>query len=57
MPMAGGGAHGALHQRNELVAQIDERRIVGSASQTDLEDLPIEYQRCLDVADLERDMV
>jgi hypothetical protein len=47
----------ALLQRNELVAQIDERRGLALAAQLELEQTAVEGQRLLDVADLERNMV
>ena len=43
----------ALHQRDELVAHVDERRALHAAAQLEREEAPIEGQRRVDVADLE----
>jgi hypothetical protein len=47
----------ALGQRDELVAHVDERHGVAAPAQGEFEQLPVERERRLDVADLERDMV
>src|SRR5437660_1669310 len=47
----------ALLQREELVAQVDDRRGLALAAQLELEQTAVEGQRLLDIADLERDMV
>ena len=47
----------ALHQRNELVAHVDERHPSPAASQLELEESSVELERLVDVADLERDVV
>src|SRR5215813_15085465 len=52
-----GGLGAALLQREELIAQIDERRGLALAAQFELEQAAIERQRLLDIADLEGDMV
>src|SRR5262249_53712412 len=57
MTAAVGRLGAALLQREELVAQIDERRGLALSAQLELEQTAVEGQRLLDVADLERDMV
>src|SRR6516225_2061810 len=52
-----GGLGAALLQRQELIAQIDERRGLALAAQFELEQAAIERQRLLDIADLESDVV
>ncbi len=47
----------SLGERYELVADVDERHAAGAAAQPELEDPPVEGQRLLKVADLERDVV
>ena len=47
----------ALAQRQELVAEVDERHPRRPAAQLELEESAVEGQRLLDVADLERDVV
>src|SRR5262249_33392877 len=44
-------------QRQELVAQIDERHGLALAAQFELEQATVKCQRLLDIADLEGDMV
>ena len=46
-----------LHERDELVADVDEGGTMRPPAQRELEDLPVEVQRFLDVSDLERDVV
>jgi hypothetical protein len=46
-----------LHQRDELVADVDERGAPLAAAQRQVEELPVELERGVDVADLERDVV
>jgi hypothetical protein len=46
-----------LGERDELVADVDERHPAGASSQCQLEDATVEVERLLDVADLERDVV
>src|SRR5919204_674330 len=38
----------AFHERDELVADIDERRAVRAAAERELEDLSVERERLLD---------
>src|SRR5258708_28091692 len=52
-----GGLSAALLQREELIAQIDERPGLALAAQFELEQAAIERQRLLDIADLESDVV
>src|SRR5262249_50281493 len=52
-----GGLGAAFLQREELIAQIDERRGLALAAQFEVEQASIECQRLLDIADLEGDMV
>src|SRR6478672_3626658 len=52
-----GALGAALLQREELIAQIDERRGLALAAQFELEQAAIERQRLLDIADLESDVV
>src|SRR5450631_1690122 len=52
-----GGLCTALLQRNELVAQIDERHVIALAAKLEIEQPAIESQSRLDVTDLERDMI
>ena len=47
----------ALHQRQELVADVDERRTCGATAQAQLEQAAVELERALEVLDLERDVV
>ena len=47
----------ALGERDELVADVDERHAPGSAAQRELEDAAVELERLLDVPDLQRDVV
>jgi hypothetical protein len=44
-------------QREELVAGVDERHPPGAAAQLEAEQPPVELERGLYVADLERDVV
>ena len=44
-------------EREELVAHVDERHPVRAAAQRELEQLAVERERLVDVADLERDVV
>src|SRR5215468_2189636 len=52
-----GGLGAALLQRDELIAQIDERRGLALAAQFELEQAAVEGERLLDIADLESDVV
>ena len=47
----------ALHQRDELIADIDERRVVRATAKLDVEQSAVELERAIDVVDLERDVV
>ena len=51
------GLLAALLQGEELIAEIDEGRVLALAAQLELEQAPVEGQRLLDVAHLERDVV
>ena len=44
-------------EREELVAHVDERHPVRAAAQRELEQLTVERERLVDVADLERDVI
>ena len=57
MPRSVGRLRPALHERHELVADIDERRARRAAAQAKLEQTAVEGQRAVEVAHLERDMV
>ena len=46
-----------LRERDELVAHVDERHPVRAAAQRELEQLTVERERLVDVADLERDVI
>ena len=46
-----------FHQRNELVADVDERGARHAPAQRELEDPSIEVERLVDVSDFERDVV
>ncbi len=46
-----------LHQGDELVAHVDEGLALAFAAQGEIEDLAVEGERFLDVADLEGDVV
>src|SRR6266545_2856181 len=46
-----------FHQRDELIADVDERGAGHPAAQRELEDAPVEVERLVDLADLERDVV
>jgi hypothetical protein len=52
-----GGPVGPGHQREELVADVDEGRTGRPAAQGEFEELPVEGERLVDVADFERDVV
>src|SRR6185436_15851313 len=56
MPAVIGCLPAAVLQREELVAQIDEGRILALAAQLEVEQPAVEGQRLFDVADLERDV-
>jgi hypothetical protein len=47
----------ALGERDELVAQVDERHPPGSSAQLEVEEAAVERKRLLDVAHLESDVV
>ena len=51
------GLLAALHQRDELVAHVDERRAGHAAAQLELEEAAVERQRGVEIADLERHVV
>lgn len=57
MPPVVGRLTAALLERQELVAQVDEGRILVPAAQGELEQPAVERQRFVDVADLERHVV
>ena len=46
-----------LHQREELVAHVDEGLGLAAPAQREAEDFSVEGERLLDVADLERDVI
>ena len=52
-----GGLPPALHERDELVAHVDERRARHAAAQLEREQAPVERQRGVDIGDLERHVV
>ena len=52
-----GRLRAALLQRDELVAEIDERRILALAAQREVEQAAVERESLLDIADLESDVV
>ena len=47
----------ALGERQELVAEVDERHPPGPAAERELEDAAVELQGLVDVPDLQRDVV
>jgi hypothetical protein len=47
----------ALHERDELVAELDEGRVAVALDPSELEEPAVELDRGVDVADLQRDMV
>jgi hypothetical protein len=47
----------SLGDRDELIAQVDERHPGHTTAQADLEDRAVEVERRLEVADLECDVV
>jgi hypothetical protein len=47
----------AFHQRDELVADVDESGVAGAAAELDVEQLAVELERAIDVVDLESDVV
>jgi len=55
MPVCSAAA--AFHQGQELIAHVDEGLPLAAAAQLEREDPGVEFQRRLDVADLERDVV
>src|SRR6516164_9564307 len=57
VPHTVGAVGSTLHQREELVAHVDERRSRRAAAQGELEDSAVERERLVNVADLERDVV
>jgi hypothetical protein len=46
-------ARAALHERKELITDVDEDSAVRATSQRELEEPSVERERLLDVADLE----
>src|SRR5436190_15541012 len=51
-------ALGTSRERDELVAQVDERHLTAAAAaQLELEELPVPRQGLIDVAHLERDVI
>ena len=57
VPLVVGRLPAALHQRDELVAHVDEGGARDAAAQLEREDAPVERQRGLEVADLEGHVV
>ena len=51
------GLAAAFSEREELVAQVDERHVLALPAQLEIEQPAVERQRFLDVADLEGDVV
>ena len=47
----------AFGQGDELIAHVDERHAGAAPAQRELEQPPVERERLVDVADLERDVV
>jgi len=47
----------ALHERDELVTDVDERRSRRATAESELEDQPLEGERLFDGAYLERHVV
>src|SRR5207245_2688154 len=52
-----GGLGTALLERDELVAEIDEGRILALAAKLEIEQAAVERQSLLDITDLESDMI
>jgi hypothetical protein len=57
MPAARGRGIWGLLQRQELIAEIDEGHARLTAAQFEGEELRVEVERFVDIADLDRDMV
>src|SRR5262245_66302323 len=57
MPAVVGSLLAALLQRDELVAEIDERHGLATAAKLEVEQAAIERQRLIDIPDLESDMI
>ena len=55
--LAVGLPHGALGEREELVAQVDERHSAHPAAELQLEEAPVERQRLVERADLDGDVI
>ena len=47
----------AAGESDELISHIDERHLMGASTQRELEDLPVEGERLVDVPHLDRDVV
>ena len=47
----------ALHESDELVAHVDERRAGRAATQLEIEEAPVQRERGIEIADLERHVV
>ena len=52
-----GGLSAPFLERNELIAEIDERHRIASAAKLEIEQATVEGQRCVDIANLESDMI
>src|SRR5919197_2359430 len=57
VPVRVGRLRAAGGERDELVAHVDEGHPAGAPAQLELEDAPVELERLLDIAHLERDVV
>src|SRR5262245_414639 len=57
MPAVIGRLPAPLLQREELIAKIDESRVLALAAQLELEEPAVKRQRLFDVADLEGDVI
>jgi hypothetical protein len=57
VPRAIGWLRPTLHERDELVAHVDERRPRRATAEREREDPPVEGERLVDVVDFERDVV
>ena len=57
MPVPVGRLRPPLGERDELVAQLDERHPADAAAQLDLEQAAVELERLVDRVDLERDVI
>src|SRR5262249_18510862 len=57
VPTVIGGLPAALLKGEELVAEVDERGVVAPAAQLEIEQPTVEFQRRVDVADLDRHVI